>query len=388
MSINKVKGYYQFCKIKYSLLRSYLSWNNLFWNASLKSRLEDRGYKYYPAKQTRVFLILSINNWEEKLVKAFNFLFPTYHFSWDKVENFFPNENMWRRFYDDLNNKLTEEFNKFYQENSNCNIIVFVYASDFSIKSDVLKRIKRKNVFIVSFCWDDLLYFSGKAKGQPVGIKNLSRVVDLNLTFSPEAIPHYRRNKSICYFWEYSQIYSMNKKQFMYTDILIEENKSFYVLFVGTCYGYRKDLIERIKKAGIPVKCYGQGWKDSHALSYEMLTLEVAKAPVTLGVSFVGYTKSITTLKGRDFEIPLWGGCYLTQRSKGIEFYYEEGKDIMLYDSFEDCVEKVFTLKNDSSLRNRLRNNAYKKAQVVANWESKIMNIVDKLEYIASDFKI
>ena len=42
------------------------------------------------------------------------------------------------------------EFDEFYEKSKN--IIVFIYASDFSISNKTILYLKRKNVLIISFC--------------------------------------------------------------------------------------------------------------------------------------------------------------------------------------------------------------------------------------------
>lgn len=380
MNIEIVKGIYQYFKIKLRLLKALLSLNNLTRKELLNKTLAKRGYRFNPQKKVRFFVIMSINNWERGLINAIKSTFSTFHFTWDNVESFFNSKDQWEIFYQDLNQRLIKEFEDFYLEDVESNTVIFLYSSDFCIDSHIINKLKYKNVFVVSFCWDDLLYFTGEVKGQPVGIKMLSKVADLNLTFSPEAIVQYRANKALCFFWDYTNRSSTIERLSSNSVSNFNESDNFYVLFVGTCYGYRKYLIERIKQAGITVKCYGKGWENASSLSYERLIEEVVKAPVTLGVSFVGYTKSITTLKGRDFEVPLWGGCYLTQKSEGIQRYYEDGKDLILYNNFSDCIDKIKFLRANPNIRKQIRYNAFMKAQHAAKWENKIFKIIEYLE--------
>lgn len=49
----------------------------------------------------------------------------------------------------------------------------------------------------------------------------------------------------------------------------------------------------------------------------------------------------------RDFEIPMAGGFYLTQRCAEVSFMFEEGSNVACWDGTEDLVEKIrFYLEN------------------------------------------
>ena len=102
-------------------------------------------------------------------------------------------------------------------------------------------------------------------------------------------------------------------------------------------------------------------------------------APLTLGFSAVGYTKHITTLKGRDFEIPLWGGLYITQFSQGLKEYYDIENEILVYTSFKDCIDQINFIQNNPVLAKRIRIDGYKRALKFCSWESRILFLKSQL---------
>lgn len=336
-------------------------------------KLEKRNFSWDGTAYSKVFLVLTINNWEEILVNEFSKHKDTYHFSWPGVSDFFDTKKEWELYYSDLNKRLRTEFDKFYSKKEN--ILIFFYASDFSIASETVEYLKRENTFTVSFCWDDLLYFKGKVKNQPVGISKLSKVVDVNLTLSPEAIPRYNFNQSACFFW--GSFNANLNPQTMPMPIPDKQENEFYVLFIGSKYGWREGFINKLKKAGIKVICYGRGWNNDQLSNLEV-KVKIMKAPLTLGFSNVGYTKNITTIKGRDFEVPLWGGLYLTQYSRGLMYYYESGKEILTYKSVEDCIRKINYIKTNPIIAIKIRKAGYERALNFSGWESRL-NYLDKL---------
>ena len=367
--------YYNF-KIRFSILY-YLFFNKKIDNdLLLKEKINKRGLKWSSNSETEVFLICSINNWETDLVNSFKNYKTTYHFNWPNVTDFFKNKNEWSFFYKNLNSKLCLEFDKFYEKSKN--IIVFIYASDFSISNKTILYLKRKNVLIISFCWDDLLNFRGTVKNQPVGVSKLSKIVDFNLTMSPETLPKYNYYNSVCFFWDslplHNKVYKKLKKI---------ETKDFYVLFIGSSYGYRGIFIKKLIKIGIKFKCYGRGWENDY-LDDSDYAKEILKAPLTLGFSFVGTTKNITTIKGRDFEVPLIGGLYLTQYSKGLNYYYNLNKDILTYLNINDCLMKINMIRDNPDLAFKIRNSGYNQAQKISSWESRIKFLDKKIKSVVN----
>ena len=373
-----IKSFYQTFITRYNI-KLYKKLNNVTNQFDLiYEKLLKRNYEWDPKKQTKVFVVLSISNWEKVLIDEISLFGEVYHFSWPKVENFFDNKTEWLKYYSNLNENLINEFSNFYDPKYN--IIVFFYASDFSISPESINYLRRKNVLLISFCWDDILYYKSNVKGQPVGINNISKLVDFNLTFSPEIIPRYNFNKTACFFWEsikYEQNVVINKYLLNYDD--------FYVLFVGTKYGWRESFIKKIETSGIKVKCFGRGWPNG-MLDDNQLQDYVKAAPLTLGFANVGYTKNVTTIKGRDFEIPLWGGLYLTQYSEGLTKYFEIGTEILSYKDIVDCIKIIKYVKVNPIEANLIRNSGQKKAINYTSWKSRFLYLNNLINTINNNF--
>lgn len=329
-----------------------------------KKRLQRRNFELIDLAPTKVLAIFSINNWEKQLLEPLKLLGEVHHFSWPNIKNFFSSRSEWEIKYNKINFDLKSTYDSLYDKKTN--FIIFLYASDFIISQNTMKHFQNSNTLIISFCWDDLLYFKGKVKGQPVGVRKLSSEADINLTFSPEAIPQYNYFKSPCFFWS-SIPNSASRIQSLYYNI----NTKFYVLFIGSKYGHREVFINKLINIGIPVKCFGSGWHNG-TISEAQMQDEISKAPVTLGFSNIGYTRNITTIKGRDFEVPFHGGLYLTQFSKGLELYYKPGKEILTYCSLETCMSQIIWIQQNPQTAYKIRLNGYLKAIVNCTWQARM----------------
>ena len=365
--------FYQTFKIKLSINYFNFFDKGIDNDLLLTKKISDRGLLWSKSKDAEIFLICSTYNWEKDLVKAFKNYKKTYHFNWPNIENFFKTKVEWELFFNDLNNKLCSNFDNFYDQNKN--IIVFIYASDFSISEKTIMYLKRKNVLLISFCWDDLLNFKGVVNGQPVGVSQMSKTVDFNLTMAPETISKYNFYNSVCYFWDSIKINVVNSK------IDRIKIKTFYVLFIGSSYGHRGIFIKKLINKGVKFKCFGKGWEND-SLNDEEYENEIRKAPLTLGFSSVGTTKTITTIKGRDFEVPLLGGLYLTQYSEGLNYYYDLGKDILTYSNFDDCFRKIKMVRNNPEIAHKIRNSGFNQARKISSWDSRIKFLDNKIRSI------
>jgi hypothetical protein len=56
---------------------------------------------------------------------------------------------------------------------------------------------------------------------------------------------------------------------------------------------------------------------------------------INLGIGFASPSFTLTTVKGRDFECPGVGACYLTTYNWELPLHYELGKEILCYRSVE-----------------------------------------------------
>jgi hypothetical protein len=371
-----LKSIYQTFNVKLNLYLSLFLFKSKTNSEIIKKKLLKRNFDWNVNGKTKVFAIFSINNWEEVLKDELSLFGEVHHFTWQNISEFFDTKYDWEIYMKLLNQRLISEFDEFYD--SSDKIIIFLYASDFTIFQSTLDYIKRKNTFLISFCWDDLLYFKGKVNGQPIGVKKMCQVVDLNLTMSPEAIPQYKLYNSACYFWDSIELKNNNCQL---NEIKISD---FYVLFIGSKYGRRSKFIEDLRKQGVDVICYGNGWENPQ-LEYFQMIHEIRKAPLTLGFSNVGYTSNITTIKGRDFEVPFFGGLYLTQFSKGLRLYYDDD-EVLTYENFNECLSKIRYFQNNQKLANIIRKKGYIKAQNKASWASRFKYLDCLISEITNPF--
>jgi spore maturation protein CgeB len=159
--------------------------------------------------------------------------------------------------------------------------------------------------------------------------------------------------------------------------------KIYDVTFVGQSHGQRKEIIEKVKRAGLKIKTFGRGWENGSVSQEEMIRIfsqSKINLNLTKGYGAVNF-KSLASIlfkkgidnslklyfpiywfdnfqsflakrreqiKGRNFEIPGCRGFLLTSDADNLSDYYQDGKEIVVYKDINDMIEKIkYYLKND-----------------------------------------
>ena len=143
------------------------------------------------------------------------------------------------------------------------------------------------------------------------------------------------------------------------------------VSFVGGRYGWRPRFISKLIKLGIDVERFGPGW-DNGALSDEEMIKLYSRSRINLGFGGVAHSRKLTCLKGRDFEVPMSGGLYLTQDNPELSLVYDVGKEIVTYKDEEDCARVIRELLDDperaAAIRQAGRQRCLKDHTYKARW--------------------
>lgn len=146
------------------------------------------------------------------------------------------------------------------------------------------------------------------------------------------------------------------------------------VTFVGGWSKPRGQIVEALKKGGVPVEVFGGGWPNARRASDEemvklfgisKISLALNPSPGFLNKNSLGrlaYRRSmdkivpdfnlyynlrswldrgIPQIKGRHFEIPACGGFLLTSPADDLENFFVPDKEMVLFHGIDDYVEKI-----------------------------------------------
>lgn len=201
------------------------------------------------------------------------------------------------------------------------------------IDPSTLLRVKKTGIPILNYSWDDTAAFYGKkVDGAWIGSAAFASVADLNLTSSKRSCLKYQAEGGLALFWPEAANPEIHRPY----DIPFE----YDVSFLGGRYGYRPLLVEFLKKHGVKIAAFGPGWKNG-VLPLEEAVALFSRSRINLGFGGIGHMVRIQHLKGRDFEVPMSEGLYLTSYHPELEECYEIGREIVCYKNKWDCLEKI-----------------------------------------------
>lgn len=283
-----------------------------------------------------------------------------------------------------------------------------------------LQDIKNKGIPTLLFCPDNLLI--------PYFYKKISKYFDLVWLTSVETEYLFKRWKSNTIFLPYAANptnFSPEYKQ--------EINK---ICFIGTPYGSRKRIINHLINNDCQLELYANldtSNKDSKPYIYksgdiffdyfkhkigrriilgsiagkfntnEHINVNSEKLVIKNPVSYneginlysryslalsstsarnTGYLRNpVNIINLRSFEIPMSGGIQFCAYNPEISNYFEDGKEIILYNSDYELIEKAkFYLTPDKDkLRLEMKKNARKRAETDHSWICRFNKVFNKL---------
>lgn len=311
-----------------------------------------------------IFLAFGLNNWESVLPLALSSFGRVTVFEW-RSRGFDDRPSNWLKQREAMNVAMLEAFFKANSERSFD--VVIGYLSGYTTDPEVLRKMGEAGAVILNFNWDDKLGFRGKMLGDRwTGPAALASVVDLNLTNEAESCVKYLVEGGLAMFWPEAANPDLHRPHTVPFE--------FDVSFVGGKYGWRPKFIRRLQKMGIKVTCFGNGWESGPLSDEEMVKL-YSRSRINLGFAWVGHSRKLMCLKGRDFEVPMSGGLYLTQHNPELAIVYKLGEEIIVYHNEKDCAEKIKYLLNHPEEAEKIRKAGRKRALKEHTWEKRFGDI-------------
>jgi len=122
------------------------------------------------------------------------------------------------------------------------------------------------------------------------------------------------------------------------------------------------------------VVAFGYGWPSGPLTTEEMVKM-YSRSRINLGFGGVAGHRETFCLKGRDFEIPMSGGLYLTEHHDELESVYRIGSEIVTYGDFADLVEKIDYLLSHPEEAEAVRQRGFRQARTEHTWEMRFEKI-------------
>lgn len=147
------------------------------------------------------------------------------------------------------------------------------------------------------------------------------------------------------------------------------------VSFVGQPHGDRRQVIDKLRSMGINVQVYGTGWPKR--LSFDEMVGMFNRSKINLNLNNACDMTS-KQIKGRNFEVPSCGGFLLTGTAENLANYYEYNREIAIYSSTEEMVEKIrYYLANEGE-RQAIADAGYQRTMNEHTYEARFTEIFSK----------
>lgn len=169
------------------------------------------------------------------------------------------------------------------------------------------------------------------------------------------------------------------------------------VSFVGGFHPYRKWFIDTLRKSGLKIEVFGNGWENGSLSADEMNNI-FASSKINLNIGnsnsydiryLFSYWKAIPLLfrskknssqiKARNFEIPYFNGFQLTDYVPTIENYYELGKELICYNNVDEAELLIkYYLENEEE-REIIKFKANQKAILEHGYIHRLKDVLEQI---------
>lgn len=314
-----------------------------------------------PSGNLHLFLACAINDWEWVLPRALAPFGRVTAFDW-KARGYDCHSKDWVRRREDMNRDMLDAFRSA-QSLQPVDAVVGI-LSGHNTSPETISRMADAGAVILNVCWDDKLHFPGPlVGGRHASPASIASAVDLNLTSTPSSLVKYAAFGGLAMFFPEAAHPEVHRPW----DLPFE----FDVSFVGGCYGPRPGFMRALERRGIRVACFGRGWPNGPLSSEDMIRL-YSRSRINLGFAGIGHSMRLMHLKGRDFEVPMAAGLYLTQDNPELRLVFDVGREILTYRSADDCAARIQSIlrEPDAAARVRLagRNRALRDHTYLARW--------------------
>lgn len=245
--------------------------------------------------------------------------------------------------------------------------IVFTYLSGEQMTARTLDGLRAVGAPMVNLALNDKETFVGKVRGgHAFGARDICRCFDLCWTSTVDALEKYVVEGATPFYLPEGANPDVHRPY--------EEEMSYDVSFVGQCYGNRPEIIARLREAGVKVETFGPGWP-AGPLSTEEMVRTWSRSRINLGFGGVIGYKDTYCLKGRDFEVPMSGGLYLTEHHEELLPYYEIGHEIVTYTDFDDLLANIRRLLDNPEKAAAIRRAGRERALREHTWEMRFEKV-------------
>ncbi len=304
--------------------------------------------------------IFAIENFYVHYLREFDI--ELYHFPAQSIFYDYYNKNIWNKilFKSGLSN-IYKNINKSFQHiiNSFEPDVILVFKG-MEIFPHSLELVKKKGIKLINYNPDNPFVFSGKGSGNK-NVINSFALYDLHLTYSLEVKNKIEK--------EYKMPVEILPFGFEVAEELyikcVNQAEIIKACFLGNPDKERAKFIKGLAEEGILMDVFGNNWNKFishpniiiHAPVYgEDLWKTLRRYRVQLNLMRI---HNLNSHNMRSFEVPGVGGIMVAPHTIEHELYFENQKEIFLFNSVINCAKTIRKLLNFSLIEaNRIRQNA------------------------------
>jgi spore maturation protein CgeB len=251
---------------------------------------------------------------------------------------------------------------------------IFTYLSGELVTPETVRELSSLGAPMVNLALNDKESFVGRIRDRvAMGARDLCRHFDLCWTSTRDALEKYCVEGATPVYLPEGANPEIHRPY--------EVEHTIDVSFVGQCYENRPAVIAALREAGIRAEAFGPGWP-SGPLSTEEMVRTYSRSRINLGFGGVAGHKDTFHLKGRDFEVPMSGGLYLTEHCEELERFFEIGKEVVTYKGMEDLVSKVRWLLSNPGEAAAIRRAGHRRARSEHTWEMRFEKVLSMIGVI------
>jgi len=176
------------------------------------------------------------------------------------------------------------------------------------------------------------------------------------------------------------------------------ENYKYDVSFVGAFHPYRKWFVDTLKRRGIKIEVFGNGWANGSLNAENMNKLFISsKINLNIGnsisydsrylfsgiksfINCIRSSKVSSQIKARNFEIPFFNGFQLTDYAPSIENYFDIGKEIVCYKDIDEAELLIkYYLENEEE-RERIKEFSHQKAIQEHGYINRLRDVLEQIK--------
>jgi spore maturation protein CgeB len=315
--------------------------------------------------QLRILAVYHHYNWEDTALKpALERFGSVRHYDW--MTAFRPGLAQWRR---SLRGAMNEDLLRYIRGAMETGGVdcLFAYLSGEQISPAAMATLQAFPIPTINLALNDRENFVGKIRGgEAMGMRDICRFFTLCWTSTEDALPKYCVEGALPIYLPEGANPEIHRPY--------ERERTIDVSFIGQRYGNREEMIRRLRQAGIAVEVYGYGWPNG-ALDTDAMVEMYSRSRINLGFGgVIGHTGAYC-LKGRDFEVPMSGGLYLTEYHPELARAYDLEREIVTYRGFDDLREKIHDLLLHPAKAEDIRRRGHERARREHSWEMRLDRI-------------